>query len=138
VDDSVAQSARLGDLLGRARPSGGLPDVLVLPPFRLLGVANTPLGHALASRDQVDQGRDQREQDQTDDPGGLRHAGHVPVPEQIEEDLEHHHQVRHEGEADEDEPDHVPERHRSIPSARPGSVSGSLIARRRLHLIRQG
>ena len=43
----VEHRPRLGDLLGRGGPSGRLPDVLVLLPFRRLGARGAPLGHPL-------------------------------------------------------------------------------------------
>ena len=114
------------------------PDVGVLLLLRQLGATGGALGHATAPHDQVDERGEERQEDQGDDPDRLHDAGGVPVPEEVTEDREHHHQVGHEGEADEDEPHNVPERHRSfLPRARNGHC-GAWPPKRSQHLTSGG
>ena len=66
-------------------------------------------GHAAAPDDQVDDRGDQREDDQEDDPDGLVPALLFLVAEEVGDDLEQDDEVRHEGEADDDQPEEVEE-----------------------------
>src|SRR3954467_12283129 len=110
----VQETPSLGDLVGGSRLSGDVPDIGVLRLLLRLGTAPGPIGHAAAPGDQVDQRREEGQEDEGHDPDRLGDPGRLPVPEQVPEDPEHHHQIGHEGEADEDEPHNIPERRHRV------------------------
>jgi hypothetical protein len=96
--------------------SDGL-DVLVRRGFSLPHLSCSPLGHALATRYQVNEDREEGEDDQENNPERLPPPTQVPVPEQVDEDLEEHHQEAHEEEGPNKEPEPVPEAIHAKPSA---------------------
>jgi hypothetical protein len=106
---AIQQILRRCDLVSWVIATSYGLDVLVRSGLSTLHLSRTPLGHALATRYQVDEDREEREDDQENDPKGLRPSAQVPVPEQVDEDLEQHQQEAHEEEGPNKEPEPVPE-----------------------------
>src|SRR5215211_5601168 len=107
---AVKQALRRRDLIcGTAALTRNRLDVLVRRDLSLLHLSRLPLSHSTTASDQVDNGCEERENDQEDDPERLPPTAQFPVPEQIGNDLEQHHQIHHEEKGPNEEPEEVPE-----------------------------
>src|SRR5215213_3761586 len=94
---AVKQALRRRDLIcGTAALTRNRLDVLVRRDLSLLHLSRLPLSHSTTASDQVDNGCEEGENDQEDDPERLPPTAQFPVPEQIGDDLEQHHQIHHE------------------------------------------
>jgi hypothetical protein len=103
----IEQTLGVADLV-RWRLARQLPDVGLDFTLRPLYCRLLPAGHAGPSGNDVDQRRQERQQDQADDPQSLAEATEFAVAEQIGDDLEHHEQVRDEHEGRKHQPEKIP------------------------------
>jgi hypothetical protein len=107
---AVKQALRRRDLIcGTAALTGNRLDVLVRRDLSFLHLSRLPLSHSTTASDQIDNGCEEGENDQEDDPERLPPTAQFPVPEQIGDDLEQHHQIHYEEKGPNEEPEEVPE-----------------------------
>src|SRR6478736_7698945 len=96
----VEQALGVGDLLRRAGRAGrNLLDVLLLLDLRVGDGLHLTLAHAAATRDEVDQRTEPRDEDQHDRPAGLAPTAQRAVAEHVEDAAEPDHDR---GDPDED------------------------------------
>src|SRR6476659_7309533 len=96
----VEQALGVGDLLRRAGRAGrNLLDVLLLLDLRVGDGLHLTLAHAAATRDEVDQRTEPRDEDQHDGPAGLAPTAQRAVAEHVEDAAEPDHDR---GDPDED------------------------------------
>src|SRR6478609_1551914 len=90
----VEQALGVGDLLRRAGRAGrNLLDVLLLLDLRVGDGLHLTLAHAAATRDEVDQRTEPRDEDQHDGPAGLAPTAQRAVAEHVEDAAEPDHDL---------------------------------------------
>src|SRR5436190_2900815 len=125
----IQQSLGVRDLRRRAVGCRDRPDVIVDHRLLLAHVLGPPLGHLLVLRDQVDEGAEERQDDQEHHPGGLCPAADVRPAEDVGEDDDHHPDPDHPREEDDHAPEDVDKRvvgrnyHGSLLSTGPRSAT---------------
>ena len=117
---AVEQVLRGCDLFSRIATTGNSLDVLVGFDLRLSHLSHLPLGHSAATRDQVNESREEGKDDQEDNPDCLTPPAQIPISEQISDDVEQHHQVEHEEKRPDQKPEKIP---KTIHCARPSAES---------------
>lgn len=114
---AIQQAFCGSDLFGWVATARNALDVLIGRSLGSSHLSRLALAHPAAACDQVNDRREEWKDDQEDDPQRLPPPAQIPVTEQINNDLEQHHQVAHEEEGPDQKPEPVREtiHHASLP-----------------------
>jgi hypothetical protein len=114
---AIQQALSGSDLFGWVAPARNALNVLIGGGLSASHLSRLALAHPAAACDQVNDRREEWKDDQEDDPQRLPPPAQIPVTEQINNDLEQHHQVAHEEEGPDQKPEPVREtiHHASLP-----------------------
>src|SRR5215813_8064107 len=109
-DTPVAQVSELGQLFRRALLACGLLDIAAERLVLLLSLLRSPLMHAPAAGDQVDQDTDQRDEQHEQEPQRFGPAGQVMAAEDVDEHGDQDPEPDHQQEDLQDRPEHPEQR----------------------------